>query len=490
MSYRPSDWSALGYGSDPVPGDPEIVRAGGQHYVQTADSMHNAAATLRALNAGASSGSKSVEALKKDCAQVLSDVEKAENRYREAGNALIDYAYALDAAQAITLQALIAAQNALEAATAARRSAATYDRMALDAHGLQDTEEQTRCTRLAASHRSDAAEYDAQVATQRQIAAQAVADRDAAANRAMERIQQATSQDGLKDSWWDDWGAKVVSIIATIAEWVSTIAGILALLVCWIPIIGQALAGVLLAIAAVAAIVAALANIVLAATGEKSWTEAIISIVGAVLACVGLGALKGVFGGLKGLFAGLKAAGKSFKAVGGIKAFGGVGGLAKTTLNNFAASVKNVAGSVKNAFNARFRPDVKPPTRPSWRQSEIDAAQAHPDYSTQTSFKGQQPTPPGTSYPKGSTRPDLYSETGYPNALEVKNYLIPTNQASLIRTLTGQLTYRGGQLPPGATQGVILDIRTQFVSLAVRNSLYKDILGALPGVVKTISFMA
>ena len=297
--------------------------------------MHNAAATLRALNAGASSGSKSVEALKKDCAQVLSDVEKAENRYREAGNALIDYAYALDAAQAITLHALIAAQNALEAATAARRSAATYDRMALDAHGLQDTEEQTRCARLAGSYRSDAAEYDAQVATQRQIAAQAVADRDAAANRAMERIQQATSQDGLKDSWWDDWGAKITTIIADVAQWVATIAGVLAMLLCWVPVLGQAL----LAIAAIAGIVAAVANILLAATGERSWTEALISIGFAVLGCVGLGGLKGVLGALR--------AGAGFVRGGGLASMGarglasGIRGLGGEGASSLMAVVRN-----------------------------------------------------------------------------------------------------------------------------------------------------
>jgi hypothetical protein len=47
---------------------------------------------------------------------------------------------------------------------------------------------------------------------------------------------------------------------------------------------------VLLVIAAVAGIVAALANIILAATGEKSWGEAALSVVFAALGCIGLGA--------------------------------------------------------------------------------------------------------------------------------------------------------------------------------------------------------
>jgi hypothetical protein len=29
---RPSDWSALDLGSDPTPGDPDLVRGGGNNY--------------------------------------------------------------------------------------------------------------------------------------------------------------------------------------------------------------------------------------------------------------------------------------------------------------------------------------------------------------------------------------------------------------------------------------------------------------------------
>jgi hypothetical protein len=71
---------------------------------------------------------------------------------------------------------------------------------------------------------------------------------------------------------------------------ISTIAGILAIVVAFIPIVGTALAGVLIVIAAVAAIVSALANITLAATGERSWAEAGIAIAGAALSVIGLGA--------------------------------------------------------------------------------------------------------------------------------------------------------------------------------------------------------
>src|SRR5690606_41998883 len=80
-----------------------------------------------------------------------------------------------------------------------------------------------------------------------------------------------------------------VAAIADIADMVSTIAGVLAIVVAFIPVVGQALAGVLIVIAAVAAIVSAVANITLAATGERSWAEAGIAIAGGAVALIGLG---------------------------------------------------------------------------------------------------------------------------------------------------------------------------------------------------------
>ncbi|MCA5894062.1 DNA/RNA non-specific endonuclease, partial [Isoptericola sp. NEAU-Y5] len=64
---------------------------------------------------------------------------------------------------------------------------------------------------------------------------------------------------------------------------------LLAVVVAFIPIVGTALAGVLIVVAAVAAIVSALANLTLAATGERSWAEAGIAIAGAALSVIGLG---------------------------------------------------------------------------------------------------------------------------------------------------------------------------------------------------------
>jgi len=70
---------------------------------------------------------------------------------------------------------------------------------------------------------------------------------------------------------------------------VSQIAGTVALVVAFIPVVGQALAGVLLIVAAVAAITSALGNIALAATGKRTWAQAGVAVAGAALSVIGLG---------------------------------------------------------------------------------------------------------------------------------------------------------------------------------------------------------
>ena len=191
--------------------------------------------------------------------------------------------------------------------------------------------------RLARENRADASAARSVVATQQGVIRDAVADRDAAAQSAIGQIEEITSADGLRDSWWDNWGSKVVGWIAKVAEFVASVAGILALVLCWVPGLGQ----ILLGIAAVAGIVAAVANVALAATGEKSWVEAGISVAFAALGVVGLRAT----GGLIGTF---KTGAKKFAEAGGLLGHGGLRGL-------LTGSIDKLTSGVKNVF-ARFRP--------------------------------------------------------------------------------------------------------------------------------------
>ncbi|MEN5074739.1 polymorphic toxin-type HINT domain-containing protein [Isoptericola cucumis] len=282
---RPGDWSPVGLDADPTPGDPVLVLSGGQDYLEVAGSIDDAAGAMSRLDV-AGTISAAVDALMETKEDTISEIRRAHSRYQATGDALVDYASALERVQAETLAAL---EQARQAQAAAQDAAGSRDRYADLADGASDPEEKREYAQQAEAAGSNADDANGQVAAARSTIETATSDRDRAANDAISRIEDITSGDDLNDSWWDDWGSKVVAAIADIADMVSMVAGLLAVVVAFIPVVGTALAGVLIVVAAVAAIVSALANVTLAATGERSWAEAGIAIAGAALSVIGLG---------------------------------------------------------------------------------------------------------------------------------------------------------------------------------------------------------
>ncbi len=110
--------------------------------------------------------------------------------------------------------------------------------------------------------------------------------------------------------------------------------------------------------------------------------------------------------------------------------------------------------------------------RPSWRQSEIDAAKNHPDYTEQKSFINGKEVPYGT---KGSVRPDLYKD-GF--SIDVKNYKIETasGRSNLARNIEKQYYQRIDNLPKGTKQAVLIDVRGQNVLQKDLSTLYNDVM--------------
>ncbi|MBL0885431.1 polymorphic toxin-type HINT domain-containing protein [Myceligenerans indicum] len=285
MSYRPSDWSPVGLDVDPTPGDPVLVLAGGQDYLEVAGAINDAASAMSRLDVDGTV-SQAVDALMEKKEDTISEIRRAHGRYEAAGEALIDYSSALERVQQETLTALEQARTAqTEQETAARQADSFQDL----ADSTTDDEQKREYEQKASEYSGNATTAAGIVSSARSTVEDAVADRNTAADNAISRIEEITSNDDLNDGWWENWGSKLVAAIADIADLVSTIAGILAIVAAFIPIIGPAIAGALIVIAAVAAIVSALANITLAATGERSWAEAGLAIAGAALSLIGLG---------------------------------------------------------------------------------------------------------------------------------------------------------------------------------------------------------
>ena len=118
--------------------------------------------------------------------------------------------------------------------------------------------------------------------------------------------------------------------------------------------------------------------------------------------------------------------------------------------------------------------------RPTWRQSEKDAAKDFPEYREQVSFKKEdgivKEVPYGT---KGSVRPDLYKEE---HSIDIKNYNISTSsgRSSLKGNINKQYNQRLDNLPEDTLQTIIIDIRGQDVPKKTIEQLADDLRTANP----------
>jgi hypothetical protein len=125
-----------------------------------------------------------------------------------------------------------------------------------------------------------------EIAAAREKIIQAKEIRDNAAKRAVEAIDEAISHDSLKDGFWDKFD-KWVDDIGSWAETAATWLGVAALAVGWIPVIGQALAGVLGSLATIATLVSTLATVIQVIRGDKGLKDLAMSMLG--LAMMGVG---------------------------------------------------------------------------------------------------------------------------------------------------------------------------------------------------------
>lgn len=114
--------------------------------------------------------------------------------------------------------------------------------------------------------------------------------------------------------------------------------------------------------------------------------------------------------------------------------------------------------------------------RPTWRQSEIDAADMFPDNNNQISFKmvdGElTEVPYGTS---GSVRPDYYKPG---HVVDVKNYKVTTStgRSNLARNIEKQYNQRKVMFPEGTKYSVLIDVRGQDVTHELLQQLEQNIL--------------
>lgn len=290
---RPVAWSPLA-GSDPVPGEPELVERAGRHYRKVALAINEAAAKLRRIAAGQDMQSEAVNAFRDSANKVAEEIARAQERYDGVGQALSAYAPQLRDAQDESTAALRQAKDAEAAqASAHRASEAAQGRIDTAAIGADTTADQGDQRRAAGT--AEAA-GDALAAARRRLQT-AIDARDTAAQRAIGAINNVVKDAELNDGLWDNVFSKVVEWTGRIADWVAMAAGLLALLFAWFPPLAAAFA----AVALVASLVSLAMKSIQLAMGDATWGKVAWAAVGVLAFGVGRAALAGLKGTVKGL---------------------------------------------------------------------------------------------------------------------------------------------------------------------------------------------
>ncbi|MCE3552388.1 hypothetical protein LWC33_13065 [Pseudonocardia sp. RS11V-5] len=242
-------WEALG--GNPVPGDPGVALRLASTYGEVCDQAEQITSRLRALDGGSGPEvwrGQAADAFRDKLAKIGPDLITMATHYRQASEALRDFARSLDEAQAAARRAESDAGSALidrDAAASRRdtanRDARTADGTALFADGkivaaraqaaiaapldptyqaaMQDWERRVAAQRDAARSQaadarrragaaaSEAAQAQARVEAAKRLAAQAEAVRDDAARTAAARIKAADAPGyddrGLWEKAWD-----------------------------------------------------------------------------------------------------------------------------------------------------------------------------------------------------------------------------------------------------------------------------------------------
>ncbi|WP_193317967.1 MULTISPECIES: ATP-binding protein [Streptomyces] len=286
MSSRPTDWQPLtSDGSDPIPGDWEMVQEAAARYRRTADAIQRAKELLEDVSDSESGWqSEAGTAFREKSTEVSDDVWKAWGRYDAAANALAGYWPELQDAQteSLTLRTeAIEVQEQINSLTG-RIDGARQDADAASDSEADDAEDrEEEANRQVESLQGQLDFQEGELSRLRGRLAEIVEAKDQAAQRAADAIGDFIGGDGLKDGFWDRVGEvldAIKNVLIVIGEWagrIAAICGVLALLVSWIPVIGQALAGILGTIALVASIFSMVGNAL-----QGKWLNFALDLVG------------------------------------------------------------------------------------------------------------------------------------------------------------------------------------------------------------------
>ena len=311
---RPTDWNPLA-SSDPIPGDPGVVRQAAQNYADVAEAINTAKDRLNAITFKGKS--HHIDKLRSDCEDLVVQIKQASSRCSGAAGALKTYAGALEGAQAKSLPIL---KEAKEAQGDQRRWKQEEWEQYYRHQRTTNPVERSRAESDYRAAQSKRAAAEGRIAQARERLKAVIKERDEAGNRAADALRETSRNSPLKDTFWE----KIENAFSDFVTWLEKtvlpaledIGIIITVLTIVAAVVSVAVTGgaatpvvaLLLAAGAAVSVFQTAGNLVVngskLASGEMSWGEFIarttVDVAFTTASVVGAaGAVKGAFSGAK-----------------------------------------------------------------------------------------------------------------------------------------------------------------------------------------------
>ena len=211
---RPTDWNPLA-SSDPIPGDPGVVRQAAQNYADVAEAINTARDRLLAITFKGKS--HHIDKLRSDCEDLVVQIKQASSRCSGAAGALKTYAGALEGAQAKSLPIL---KEAKEAQGDRRRWKHEEWEQYCRHQRTTNPVERSRAESDYRAAQSKRAAAEGRIAQARERLKAVIKERDEAGNRAADALRETSRNSPLKDTFWE----KVQNVISDVITWLEKTA--------------------------------------------------------------------------------------------------------------------------------------------------------------------------------------------------------------------------------------------------------------------------
>ena len=211
---RPTDWNPLA-SSDPIPGDPGVVRQAAQNYADVAEAINTARDRLNAITFKGKS--HHIDELRGKCEDLVVQIKQASSRCSGAAGALKTYAGALEGAQAKSLPIL---KEAKEAQGDQRRWKQEEWEQYRRHQRTTNPVERSRAESDYRAAQSKRAAAEGRIAQARERLKAVIKERDEAGNRAADALRETSRNSPLKDTFWE----KVQIVISDVITWLEKTA--------------------------------------------------------------------------------------------------------------------------------------------------------------------------------------------------------------------------------------------------------------------------